>query len=147
MMTGGTGGADFIDCAAETRATPYTPGMKEPSLAGAWVVRLLDNTFLVGGKPQSQPPAKGSDTWIIEVDDASGRPTDGVVTGVSPYMPDHRHGTTPVMVVAAGSGTYTLAPLYLYMSGYWEITVALAGTSTAGAANTDSAMFPICIPD
>lgn len=144
----GQGGADFIDCSAETRATPYTPGMKETSIAGGWVVKLLNNTFAVNGKALVQAPAKGSDTWTIEVDDAaSGQPADGVVTGISPWMPDHRHGTTPVMVSAAGAGTYTLAPLYLYMSGYWEITVNLTGTSSAGGATTDSAMFPICIPD
>ena len=142
----GGAGADFIDCAAETRATPYTPGMKETSLSGSAVVKLLNNTFLLDGKSLSQAPAKGTDTWTIEVDDASGNPVDGLVTSISPYMPDHRHGTTPVMVTAAGSGTYTLSPLYLYMSGYWEITVNLIGTSGAGGA-TDSAMFPLCIPD
>jgi len=140
----GSGGADFIDCSAETRATPYAAGMKETSFSGAWVVKLLNNTFLVNGKALSQAPAKGTDTWTIEVDDGAGNPADGIVTGVSPYMPDHRHGTTPVMVTAVGAGTYTLAPLYLYMSGYWEITVNLSG---AGGATTDSAMFPICIPD
>ena len=138
---------DFIDCSAETRATPYTPGMKERSIGGAWVVKLLNNTFVVNGQAVSQAPAKGTDTWTIEVDDAAGTPTDGVVTGVSPYMPDHRHGTTPVMISAAGAGTYTLTPLYLYMSGYWEITVNLTGASGTGGATTDSAMFPICVPE
>lgn len=143
--SGAVQGADFIDCSAETRATPYAPGMKETSISGAWVVKLLDNTFAVNGKALAEAPAKGTDAWTIEVDDAvSGTPTDGVVTGVSPWMPDHRHGTTPVMVSAAGAGTYTVTPLYLYMSGYWEITVNLTGA--AGAAG-DSAMFPLCIPD
>jgi len=141
--TGGAGGVDFITCAAETRATPYSAGMRETSISGAWTVKLLDNTFVVDGKALSEAPAKGTDTWAIEVDDATGKPTDGVVTGVSPWMPDHRHGTTPVMVSAAGAGTYTLNPLYLYMSGYWEITVNLTGTGSAA----DSAMFPICVPD
>lgn len=144
---GGAAGADFIDCSAETRATPYQPGMKETSLSGAWVVKLLNNTFTADGKVTAQAPAKGTDAWTIEVDDTSGRPTDGVVSGVNPYMPDHRHGTTPVMVGAAGTGTYTLAPLYLYMSGYWEITVNLTGTTSPSGGTTDSAMFPICIPD
>lgn len=143
---GGSAGADFIDCAAETRATPYTPGMKERSISGAWVVKLLNNTFASNGQALPQAPAKGTDTWTIEVDDAAGRSTDGVVTGISPYMPDHRHGTTPVMVSASGTGTYTLTPLYLYMSGYWEITVNLAGSAGSGVT-TDTAMFPICIPD
>jgi len=141
--TGGADGADFITCASETRATPYSTGMTETSLSGAWTVKLLNNTFVVDGKALSEAPAKGTDTWTIEVDDASGKPTDGVVTGVSPWMPDHRHGTTAVMVSAAGTGTYTLTPLYLYMAGYWEITVNL----TAAGGAKDSAMFPICVPD
>ena len=145
MSQQGTGGAgaDFITCAAETRATPYSAGMSETSISGAWTVKLLNNIFVLDGKSLSEAPAKGTDTWNIEVLDASGAPTDGVVTGVSPWMPDHRHGTTPVMVSAAGAGTYTLTPLYLYMAGYWEITVNLAGTGSAA----DSAMFPICVPD
>jgi hypothetical protein len=145
---GGAGGSgpDFIDCSAETRATPYKPGLAETSISGAWIVKLVKNTFAVNGAALAQAPTKGTDTWTIEVDDAvTAMPVDGIVTGVSPWMPDHRHGTTPVMVSAAGPGTYTLAPLYLYMSGYWEITVDL--TSSAGGAPTDSAMFPICVPD
>jgi hypothetical protein len=136
-------GVDFVSCADETRATPYTAGMRETSISGAWVVKLLKNTFVVDGKMMPQAPAKGTNTWTIEVDDAaSDTPVDGVVTGVSPWMPDHRHGTTPVAVSAAGTGTYTLTPLYLYMAGYWEVTVNLGGTVA-----TDSAMFPLCVPD
>jgi len=66
---------------------------------------------------------------------------------VSPYMPDHRHGTTAVGVTAAGAGTYRIYPLNLYMAGYWEITFNLTDTSAGDAPVTDSAMFPICVPD
>lgn len=137
--------ADFVSCAAETRATPYTAGMSETSIAGSWTVKLLKNTYVLNGKSLSEAPAKGTDTWTIEIDDASGQPTDSVLNGVSPWMPDHQHGTTAVNGVGIGAGKYTL-PIYFYMAGYWEVTINLSSAGDAGSA-MDSAMFPICVPD
>lgn len=139
-----TDDADFVSCADETRATPYSPGMSVTSLNGAFVVKLMNSVFVVNGKPLSEAPAKGEDTWTIEVDDAAtGVPVDGVTMTVTPRMPDQRHGTTPVGVTAAGSGTYTLDPVNLFMAGYWEVTI---GLGAATAASADSAVFRICVP-
>jgi hypothetical protein len=142
-----TADADFVSCAAETRATPYTAGMQVTSRTGTFVVKLLSNTFTdANGKVLTEAPAKGVDVWTVEADAANTQtPTDGLTISVSPYMPDHLHGTTPVAVTPAGAGTYTIAPLNLYMSGYWEITLTLTDSSS-GTNVVDTAMLPICVP-
>jgi hypothetical protein len=144
--------ADFVSCVGETRATPYTPGMQVTSTAGSYVVKLLSNTFAdATGKVTDEAFAKGIDVWTVEADAAAtATPVDGLTIAVNPYMPDHRHGTTAVGVTPAGSGTYTISPLNLYMAGYWEITLDLsspAGDAANGASTTDSAVLKICVPD
>lgn len=128
----------FTTCATETRATPYQPGMQVASAAGTFTVKLLES---VPG-----PPVKGQNTFTVEIDETdSGAPLDGLDVTVTPWMPDHGHGTTPVAVTAAGSGTYTLAPVYTYMSGFWQIQFIIAGT-VGETGTTDTAVIPICIP-
>lgn len=142
--------ADFYSCADETRATPYQPGMSVMSRDARFVVKVLDSTWTdASGKVTSEPPAKGTNVWTLEVDDAAtSQPMDGVLINVTPRMPDHRHGTTTVTVTPMGAGHYTVNPLYLYMAGYWEITLDLNATSAndGGAADPpDSAQFRICV--
>ena len=138
----GFNGADgsFATCATETRAMPYRPyELRVRSTSGARTVLLQSST--------PGPPVKGKNIWIIGVykGDVS---IDGLNISVDPYMPDNMQGTNPVIVTPTypipGAGEYTLDPLYLYMSGYWEVRMTLAGFP--GDTATDSAMIPICIP-
>ena len=140
--------ADFVSCAAETRALPFQKGMQVMSRDKGYLLKVLKNTFTdATSTVLTIDPAKGIDVWTIEVDGASSRaPVDGMSITVRPFMPDHGHGTTSVGVTPAGGGTYTIAPLNLYMAGYWEITFNLADMSGDAPVN-DSAMVPICIPD
>lgn len=118
---------------------PYQAGMSVTSETRAFTVKLLSST--------PGPPIKGQNSWVVEIDDsASGAPLDEVEVTASPFMPDHQHPTTRrVVVTPTGSGTYTLNPVYLYMSGYWEVSLKIAaGTVASGAP--DLAILPICIP-
>lgn len=139
--------ADFVSCSTETRATPYQPGMLVTSDAGAFVVKLLLNTFTdADGKVLEEAPAQGLDVWTIETDAAATMtPVDGLTISVKPYMPDHIHGTTPAGVTPAGAGTYTISPLNLYMAGYWTITLTITDSSGASPV-ADTAVFKICVP-
>jgi hypothetical protein len=60
----------------------------------------------------------------------------------TPFMPDHGHGTgVKAVVTPTGSdGRYEVAPLYLFMPGYWEVTL----TVQTGAVR-DDVVFPVCI--
>jgi hypothetical protein len=125
----------LFSCATEARALPYAPNLARSSDSGAFTVRLVSS--------DPAPPARGTETWTVAVVDQSGAPQDGLAIKVTPFMPDHNHGTSvKAAVTAAGAGTYTMSPLYLYMAGYWEVTLNL---QTAGGTK-DSVMFPVCIP-
>jgi hypothetical protein len=131
--------AAFLTCDTEMRAMPYLAGMHVASAAGTFEVKLIES---VPG-----PPVKGNNSWTIEIDDsASGAPLDLLAVSVTPWMPDHGHGTQPVIVAPTGAaGQYGLMPVYLYMSGFWQVQIGIK--STAGAAATqDQAILPICIP-
>jgi len=129
----------FNTCDTETRALPYQAGMLVMSNAGTFTIKLLGST--------PAPPIKGQNTWTLEVDDAStGMPLDGLDIAVNPWMPDHGHGQpVPVVVTPAGSGTYTLAPVYLYMSGLWQVKMTIVAAQLAGGTS-DAGLIPICIP-
>lgn len=155
--------ADFVTCTAEPRATPYQPGMQVTSANGSFMVKLLSNTFTdSSGKPKDEAFAKGDDVWSVETDAATTMtPLDGLSISVSPFMPDHNHGTTPVGVMAAGSpGVYTMQPVNLYMAGYWEVTFTIVQAPPASATDpdggadaappapiSDTAVLKICVPD
>ena len=142
----------FVDCSKETRATPYAPGTVVASADGAVKVTLVDNR--PGAADANNPPGnwvKGSNTWDVTVTDGAGQPLDGLDIETVPKMPDHMHGTsiTPI-ATDEGQGQYQISPLYLYMGGYWRITLNLrsavdSGTSFGVAG--DSVVFNVCIPD
>jgi len=155
--------ADFVSCAAETRATPYQPGMQVTSANGMFIVKLLSNTFTdASGTTKDEAFVKGIDVWSVQTDLASTMaPMDGLAISVAPYMPDHLHGTTPVGVMPVGSdGKYTFSPVNLYMAGYWTVTLTITDTPPAAdtdpdagadaappAPITDTAVLKICVPD
>src|SRR6185295_7599560 len=72
------------------------------------------------------PPARGTNSWNVRLTDGSGAPISGVALEVTPFMPDHGHGTSVVPTVTAGDdGTYAIQGLYLFMPGVWRVTFAL----------------------
>lgn len=118
---------------------PYQVGMSVTSESGVFTIKLLSS--LPG------PPIKGQNNWMIEVDQtAVGTPLDGLDVTVAPFMPDHQHPSTrQVVVTPAGAGNYDLNPVYLYMSGLWEVRMTIVSPTLAGGT-TDVATIPICIP-
>ena len=134
-----------LTCSSDARAMLYQPGMSQTTSEGHLMVTLLSS--LPG------PPLKGNNTWVVEVRDPNG-PIDGATLSATPFMPDHGHGSSiRVGVEAAGApGTYRLArprsprgrlardfpnglvptsygylaPVNLFMSGLWRVTVNVA---------------------
>jgi hypothetical protein len=128
------------NCANETRATPYSPGMEVDGAGGKLAFKLVQAT--------PDPPMSGNNDWVIEIDsmadDVAGAPMAGATMTVYPYMPDHQH-TTPIAVgITAGSasGQYELTPVNLWMPGFWTITI----DATAPDGTKDTGVFDICIP-
>jgi hypothetical protein len=130
-------GADsaLYSCEMEPRAMTYTPGMAAKQSDGTFAAELMTTQ-------PGQIPVKGSNDWTVEILDAAGNPADGLTVAVTSKMPDHNHPTTVQAVVTpAGGGMYSLSPVYLYMPGYWEVTLDVTDMS----GTTGKLVFPICI--
>lgn len=86
-------------------------------------------------------PVKGADAAQLTFLDAQGAPVDGLDVEVVPWMPAHGHGTSIQPVAnAAGPGAIVVSPIYLYMSGQWQLRMNISGTVD------DSAVATIEIP-
>jgi hypothetical protein len=124
------------DCEAEDRDEEFVAGMAKTGANGL--------TFtLVSSTPA--PPARHDNVWVIEIDDA-GAPLAGALVEVTPFMPDHRHGTpTPAVVTEDDTaGRYLADPVNLFMSGLWEVTVE-ATPEGGTVADRDEAVFTFCV--
>ena len=115
----------------------YTAGMSHPGDEGAMAF------FLVASDPA--PPDKGENTFTILVQDLeSGIAVDGATVNITPFMPEHGHGTNPAdyATEATGeSGTYQSVPINLFMSGLWDLTFSVA----SGESVLDETTFTFCL--
>jgi hypothetical protein len=61
---------------------------------------------------------------------------------VTPFMPDHDHGSGKTVKITplTEPGQYQLEPVNMWMPGLWEVTVEVDG------ANSDRAVFRFCLP-
>lgn len=120
-------------CADETRDDDYALGLAK---SGAH----MTVTF-VDAMPA--PPARGDNTWVVAIHDATGAPLRGLALSVDPYMPDHQHGTSIATHVdeAETAGQYVLAPVNLFMPGLWEVTIAASGVP----GGDDAIVFRFCV--
>lgn len=126
---------EAVSCAQETRAEAYVAGMEKVGTNGIKVA-LLEST--------PTPPSKGNNEWRIQVMDSSDDPLSGLTIDVNPDMPDHGHGPgifPGITEIDGASGEYMLAPVRLWMPGYWEIDIAVSDS----AELSDSVKFKVCI--
>jgi hypothetical protein len=122
-------------CANETRDDAYAAGMEKQGAEGKLRVRLVE------GDPA--PPAKGENTWTIQVLDAAGAPVSGATLTVTPRMPDHGHGSgvVPSVMDLGTDGEYEISAIDLAMAGLWEVTILV----TTGAGESDTVKFAFCV--
>jgi hypothetical protein len=134
---GGTTSPDAmtIGCINDPRAMTYTADMMLTMTATQKLKFELVNSM-------PGPPVKGNNTWQVKLLDANNQPVTGAMIKVTPFMPDHGHGTSVVPQVTPMGDGYTVTPLYLFMAGLWQVTIEV-DSSPAGA---DSAVFYFCIP-
>ncbi len=140
---GGSGGGSpdaADDCTGDPRAETFYVGLDHHGDAG--------NLDFVLESADPAPPARGDNTWIVQVSAMSagvvGSPVTGVQMAVTPFMPDHQHGT-PIPVVVTPmptAGQYQLSPINMWMPGYWETTIQAQLNTTS-----DSTVFKFCIPN
>jgi hypothetical protein len=125
---------ESYNCAAEDRDDEFVVGIEKAGMAGKLTFKLLEAT--------PAPPARGDNTWVLQLSSAA-TPVTGAAMIVTPFMPDHQHGTpTPVVIEPMTEpGKYKLSPVNMWMPGLWQTTIeAQVGT------DTDKAVFAFCIP-
>lgn len=116
------------DCDEETRDDEFMVGLSKTGSA-------LTVSF-VSANPA--PPALGDNTWTVTLSDP-----DASITGATPFMPDHGHGT-PVTAEVTPTGTpgeFTISPVNLFMAGLWEVTIDII----TQAGTTDQVVFAFCV--
>lgn len=124
--------AQTSSCAQETRADRYLVGLQKKTPSGLSV-------SLMTAEPA--PPAKGNNAWTLKLVDASGAPIEAADVSLTPYMPDHAHGSAvKPEVKAQGGGNYGVSRIYLPMSGFWEFTI----TVVRGGVS-EEAKFGFCV--
>ncbi|MFO0635044.1 MAG: FixH family protein [Nannocystaceae bacterium] len=118
-------------CATETRDDTYALGLDRE---GTWArARFVD--------AQPAPPARGDNTWLLDIVDHDGAPMTGLELTVDPYMPDHAHGTAiRCEVDEQAPGRYALSPINLFMPGLWQVTIAVRD-----GAREDEVVFSFCV--
>lgn len=86
-------------------------------------------------------PVKGNNAVELTFRDDAGEPLDGLVVSVVPWMPAHGHGTAVQPVVMPGAdGVQVATPVYLYMSGEWQLRLTMTGPQQ------DAAIITVQIP-
>jgi hypothetical protein len=128
---GGSAGESSVGrCAAEARAVPYEAGMRFASENGLEVT-------LVRSVPE---PLVGAQSWDLSLRYHK-EPVLGATVRISPFMPDHGHGsTTTPIVLEQGGGTYSATHIKFTMTGYWRTTIRVTT-----AEWTDSVFVPFCV--
>lgn len=129
---GASSGGAATACEKDTRKDVYTAGVSKQ--ASALSVKILD------AKPG--PPQKGTNGMMLQIADPAGKAIDGATVTVTPFMPDHGHGSavTPVVTPMSG-GKYDVSKVYLPMAGLWRLTVTV---QMPGAAPQEVA-FQFCV--
>ncbi len=131
------------NCAADARAETYVAGDEHQGLQGMMDVKLRSAT--------PAPPARGDNSWVVEIDSMSNGVVGASMPGlasditVTPFMPDHMHGSPILVQVTAldgQAGQYTLSPVNLWMPGYWETTISVKQGSM-----TDDVVYKFCLSE
>ncbi|MCX5741378.1 MAG: FixH family protein [Proteobacteria bacterium] len=121
-------------CDSETRDDVYVPGM----------IKVGDNGYafeLVSSTPG--PPPKGNSAWVVRIRHPD--PIDNLALTIVPFMPDHGHGTSVQAVITPmANGTYGIAPVNLFMTGFWSVRIGIADQATP-ATELDHVAFLWCV--
>lgn len=123
---------DVVNCEIETRDEEFVVGIAKTG-------QQLTFTLL---SATPAPPSRGNNSWTLQLTNATG-PVGGATIVVSPFMPDHQHGT-PIEVMVTpllDAGQYELSPINMWMPALWETTIQ----ATSGGA-TDRVVFKFCVP-
>jgi hypothetical protein len=125
---------ESYNCAAETRDDTYVAGITKAGQNGKLNFKIVEAL--------PAPPARGDNIWTLELTSITAAPVSGAAMIVTPFMPDHQHGTPTTVVIEPmpSAGQYKLSPVNMWMPGLWQTTIQVDGQ------DADKAVFAFCIP-
>ncbi len=129
-------------CIATGRGDTYVVGLERAGIGGVLDFKLMSAT--------PAPPGFNNNAWIIQINTMAagvvGSPATDAMIRVTPFMPDHQHGTPIKATVRAvpEAGQYELTPINMWMPGYWEITLDATIAAPAGTVS-DRVVYKFCI--
>ena len=88
------------------------------------------------------PPDMGYNDWTIAVTGQNSNALESASITLTPFMPEHGHGTSPADFSGVATGTageYSIERFPLTMSGIWQITINVDDSS-----KNDEAVFTFC---
>ncbi|MDX2052670.1 MAG: FixH family protein [Polyangiaceae bacterium] len=108
------------DCQADPNLFDFSGRMVAASEQGTFQLRMLELA--------PEVPTKGDNRWTIELLDTQQAPLENPEIQVTPFMPQHGHGTGVKAVVAKGEvlGTWIVSPVNLWMPGLWEVKLTVS---------------------
>lgn len=123
------------NCAAETRDEEFVVGLSKAGMGSKLEFKLVS--------ADPAPPLRGDNIWILQLTTMAqpAAPLTGATMGVTPFMPDHQHGSGKTVKITpmTEAGQYKLEPVNLWMPGLWETTIEVDG------ASGDKAVFRFCL--
>lgn len=127
-----------VSCVTDARVSDHASGLQKPGARGVFSFAILSS--------DPEPPAKGTNTFRVQVLDSDGNAIDANV-GVALSMPDHGHSTSvePKVELDASTHVSSLSSLYLFMPGVWKIELSASMTNADGEDVADSATFYFCV--
>jgi hypothetical protein len=117
----------------------------EEFFAGISKTSAADVTMEIVSAEPAPPANSDKNAWTVRLTDTSteaAAPIEGANLIVAPYMPQHGHGAPNIPATEEGGGSYTLSPIYLKMTGLWEVTLK----ATPAGGPESRVMFRFCIP-
>ena len=114
-----------------------------PSFSGAPTATITSTSggLRIGLRWSPSVPVRGENAAQLTFVDGLGQEIDGLTVDVVPWMPAHGHGTSVQPVTTATEpGVVVATPVYLYMSGEWQLRLTMSG------ALADSAVATVQIP-
>ena len=105
-------------CGDETRSQTYVEGVTAASESD-YSVQLMS--------ADPAPPNVNENLWALYITDGSDMGVEGCTATLTPFMPDHGHGSsaTPSWVERSDEAGYYDTDVLFIMPGYWEVTVEL----------------------
>jgi hypothetical protein len=129
------GDGTSYNCAQETRDEEFVMGLTKAGAESRLEFKLVSS--------DPAPPSRGDNRWIVQLSTMAApvTPVSGASMTVTPFMPDHQHGSGETVIVKpmTEAGQYELDPVNLWMPGLWEITMRVTG------ATEDRVVFRFCL--